>query len=301
MSKPIIVGYDPHRRAHGPVDLGAAMAKVTGAPLIIACVQARSPVLPISAGEELPYAIADRELVEDCGPAMEEVDADMRAAGVPYECRGIAGTRAARALQALAEEEDAGLVVIGWTRPEAAERALGAATAASLLHGAPCPVAVAPLSWASARPFATVGCAWLDTDEGNEALRSAHALARRAGATLHVLTVLRLGKGAKVSDEDRRRAEEDLRRAISPLAGDVAVEVHLFAGDPAEILVGASSEIDVLVCGSRGYGPLRAVLLGSVSRRLVREAQCPVIVLPRGVEASLEALLAEAPGAATPA
>jgi hypothetical protein len=43
------------------------------------------------------------------------------------------------------------------------------------------------------------------------------------------------------------------------------------------------------------------VLLGSVSRRVTAEALCPVIVTPRGVEASLEALLAGAPGAAAPA
>jgi nucleotide-binding universal stress UspA family protein len=45
------------------------------------------------------------------------------------------------------------------------------------------------------------------------------------------------------------------------------------------------------VCGSRGYGPVRAVLLGSVSRRLAGEAHCPVLVLPRGVSAPLDALL----------
>jgi hypothetical protein len=57
----------------------------------------------------------------------------------------------------------------------------------------------------------------------------------------------------------------------------------------------------VLVLGSRGYGPLRAVLPGSVSRRVMREARCPVIVLPRGVRASLDAVLAETAHAATPA
>jgi hypothetical protein len=55
--------------------------------------------------------------------------------------------------------------------------------------------------------------------------------------------------------------------------------------------------LDLLVSGSRGYGLLRAVLLGGVSRRLAAEAQCPVIVLPRGVETALEALTADAPGA----
>jgi nucleotide-binding universal stress UspA family protein len=38
---------------------------------------------------------------------------------------------------------------------------------------------------------------------------------------------------------------------------------------------------DLLVCGSRGHGPVRQAQLGSVSARLVRDAACPVIVVPR--------------------
>jgi hypothetical protein len=36
------------------------------------------------------------------------------------------------------------------------------------------------------------------------------------------------------------------------------------------------------VVGSRGWGPVRRILLGSTSARLMREAHCPVLVLPRG-------------------
>jgi nucleotide-binding universal stress UspA family protein len=49
--------------------------------------------------------------------------------------------------------------------------------------------------------------------------------------------------------------------------------------------------VDLLICGSRGYGPARSVLLGGVTRRVTAEAHCPVIVLPRGTEAGLQALL----------
>jgi hypothetical protein len=53
--------------------------------------------------------------------------------------------------------------------------------------------------------------------------------------------------------------------------------------------------------GSRGYGPRRAVLLGSVTHGLLESAACPVVVLPRGAdEQAFEALFrrdAEAPGA----
>ena len=52
-------------------------------------------------------------------------------------------------------------------------------------------------------------------------------------------------------------------------------------GDPGRVLVDASRELDVLILGSRAYGPLRYVLLGSVSAEVMRAAHCPVLVLPR--------------------
>ena len=103
---------------------------------------------------------------------------------------------------------------------------------------------------------------------------------------------------ADVEGELRVRAESALHGVAAALDGDVTVETDVFVEDPADVLIRVSEHLDLLVCGSRGYGPLRAVLLGGVSRRLAAEARCPVIVLARGVEASLEALMADAPGAA---
>ena len=60
---------------------------------------------------------------------------------------------------------------------------------------------------------------------------------------------------------------------------------------PAGALVTMSSQVDVLVCGSRGYGPVKTVLLGSVSQVLSRHARCPLIVLPRGSERALDELV----------
>jgi nucleotide-binding universal stress UspA family protein len=68
--------------------------------------------------------------------------------------------------------------------------------------------------------------------------------------------------------------------------------VACLEGDPAERLIAASEKLDLLVTGSRGYGPLRAVLAGGVSGRVIRGAHCPVIVVPRGVEAPLGELFA---------
>jgi nucleotide-binding universal stress UspA family protein len=58
-------------------------------------------------------------------------------------------------------------------------------------------------------------------------------------------------------------------------SGEIAV------GSPLVELVELSGSVDLLVVGSRGFGPVRRLLLGSTSDRLVREAACPVLAVPR--------------------
>jgi nucleotide-binding universal stress UspA family protein len=71
---------------------------------------------------------------------------------------------------------------------------------------------------------------------------------------------------------------------------EILPELHV--DDPADVLLRISRNVDLIVCGSRGYGPLRSVLLGGVSRRLVDESRCPVLVLPREAPQPLEDLMA---------
>lgn len=76
-----------------------------------------------------------------------------------------------------------------------------------------------------------------------------------------------------------RQLAQAQRDAIS--ACDHKAEGVLRRGDAAKVLEQASQEADLLVIGSRGYGPSRAVLLGSVSQYVLRNAACPVVVCPR--------------------
>ena len=69
--------------------------------------------------------------------------------------------------------------------------------------------------------------------------------------------------------------------------GEIATG-EVVVGDPATELAYAGNDLDLLVTGSRGYGPVRRLMLGSTSTRLVREAPCPVLVLTRGAEADTE-------------
>ena len=310
MSKPIIVGYDPATSDRAPVNFGVAAARFTGAPLIIAAASAGA-----AAADRPGVGQHDEDLVVDASDALDAARRELEPEGIGVECRELAATSAARALHELSEAEDAGLLVVGSTRRGAVGRVLPGSTAERLMHGAPCPIAIVPPGWETGAGLNTIGVAYVDSEEGQEALLGGYALARRAGAALRVLTAVKAGLALygeteattagqrgkdfdQVEGELRVRAEEALRRATDALDGDVAVETDAFVEDPADVLIRVSENLDLLVCGSRGYGPLRAVMLGGVSRRLTAEARCPVIVVPRGVKASLDGLMEASPGAA---
>jgi nucleotide-binding universal stress UspA family protein len=217
----------------------------------------------------------------------ERAQALVERLGEGLETRTLADWSPARALHRLAEEAGAEAIVVGSTHTGHVGRVFPGATAERLLHGAPCAVAVAPDGYRTHddAPLRRVGAAYDGSAESSAAVAGAAAVARAAGATLELIRVwpaeryAMLGVyedvGADVRDELREAAER---------AGGEAVYVE---GDPAHELVERSRRLDLLVVGSRGYGPLRAVLLGGVSGRLSREAHCPVIVVPRGAEAPL--------------
>ena len=71
---------------------------------------------------------------------------------------------------------------------------------------------------------------------------------------------------------------------IGETAPEVAIEV--VTGDPAEELVRASRDADLLVVGSRGSGGFHRLMMGSVSSKVTHHAACPIMVVPGPGEAS---------------
>jgi nucleotide-binding universal stress UspA family protein len=307
MARPIVVGFDAATDDRAPVEFGIAAAEFTGAPLIVGTVHAGAAALG-PAGE----GVVEEALPDDPGESLDHLGTELRRKGVRVECRALPGTSAARALHEAAEEFGAGLLVVGSTGRGVAGRVLPGSTAQRLMHGAPCPIAVVPCSWERGGGLKTIGVAYVDTPEGHRALDDAIALAGRSGAKLRVLHAAKprgmsgtFGGGDAMTPattfEDlastvRVRAERAVAEATAGQTG-VEVESDVSVGDPADFLIAASERLDLLVCGSRGYGPARAVLLGGVSRRVATEASCPVIVLARGAETGLEALFDEHVGA----
>ena len=294
MNRPMLAAYDPNSKDPGPARFALAAGRISGAPVIVLSVCSTSVI----AAYPKP---AEADLLPNAEPALEALQAELSPGDVAVEYRTIHGSSAPSALHQAAEREEALLLVVGSTARGAAGRLFPGSTADRLMHGAPCPIAVVPHGWSDDGPPSTIGVAYVDTDEGHNALRTAHGLARRAGATLRVVTVADAGAGASletetyragqrgtsledVQGEHRVRAEAAVRETVAGLGGDVPVEVDAFLEDPAEVLLRISERLDLLICGSRGYGPLRAVLLGGVTRRVTSDARCPVIVVPRGLE-----------------
>jgi nucleotide-binding universal stress UspA family protein len=87
-------------------------------------------------------------------------------------------------------------------------------------------------------------------------------------------------------ESEQTELDAALRRAADRVPDDMSVTTRLLDGDPARELLRAArdGEHDVLVMGSRGRGRMTAALLGSVSNRVMHDAEIPVIVIhrPRG-------------------
>ena len=120
-------------------------------------------------------------------------------------------------------------------------------------------------------------------EEAMAALRGAAELARALGARGRGDPGVRARRGASRPEmladleiEARTHLDESRQGATARDHGGDDVRRE----DPADVLIERSHELDLLVIGSRGYGPLRAVLLGGVSGRVIRDAACPVIVVP---------------------
>ncbi len=122
---------------------------------------------------------------------------------------------------------------------------------------------------------------------------------REAAARQTALTVITVipamaspftGHPLSVPDADnavqqaRRAAEEAVAKSASEIGEiqPVSVEVRAFTGYPAQALIDASREADLVVVGARGQGGFAALLLGSVSNQVAHHAACPVVIVPTG-------------------
>ncbi|MGI8624921.1 MAG: universal stress protein [Solirubrobacteraceae bacterium] len=212
----------------------------------------------------------------------------------------------ARGLHDRAEELEADLVAVGSRTWEPLGREL-TPVAYRLLSGGPCSILHAPAGYAErAHPLTHIVVGYDRSPEAGDALAKAAALAAATGTRVDVVhaheqTADYLGypvgylgylRAAYVTPDEIERADEhaaqiaaDGLEAVPEALRGISAARH---GTPGAVVdaFAVERDADLVVLGSRGYGPLRRALLGSASGHLLRHSDRPVLVLPRGSHAT---------------
>jgi nucleotide-binding universal stress UspA family protein len=259
----VVVGVDRQQGGRDALALAELLREVCGTELVAVY------VYPFDRSVSLDEADAvEAGLYDDL---LAELEEELAQAGVPARPVVVADAFAGSALQAIAQRDHADAIVVGAPHRAGAERVFGGDVAADTVQGTAVAVAVAPAGFAEDEPvLRTIGVGYDGSPEACAALRLAGQLSRAAGAALRVVTV-----GSEGAPEHEAAA----------IAEGGTYEV--VAGKPATVLARRSADLDLLVVGSRAFGPVRRVLLGSTSARLVRDPKCPLLVIPRPVASSV--------------
>jgi len=214
-----------------------------------------------------------------------------------------------RALCHVIPDEHADLLVLGSSRRVADGCAGVGRTGRQALHGAGCAVALAARGVAAHDAALRRIVVGVDrSSESDAALTLARSLAQAVGAQLTAVavvddrlpaTIAPAGMAIELVQWDElvgahREQTERLLAEVSERAPDLATELRI--GEPAEELATVAADADLLVVGSRRWGPFSRLVVGSTGEQLVREAPCSLLLVPRPAETTVSAASAAADG-----
>jgi nucleotide-binding universal stress UspA family protein len=297
----ILLATDGSEEANLALQTAANLATSTGSELHLVYVQAASSyVFPTTdwetfGGEELPTGVDEAAKETAKTKVDEQVQKISEVGGEVAGAHARVGFPEAEIVD-LAEELGAGLIVMGSRGLGGVRRALTGTVSDSVVRHAHCPVMVVrgePVVFSTKILLATDG-----SEDANLASSTATDLAKSTKSELHILyvegmpTVFYESPGAIALDLDlQSRMEKDAEEAagtrlreqvqkIREVGGEIT-ETHARVGYPDAEIVELAEDLraGLIVIGSRGLGPLRRALMGSVSDSVVRHAHCPVLVV----------------------
>jgi nucleotide-binding universal stress UspA family protein len=284
------VGIDGFPEGRDAATLAAAIGRATGADLLLIAVHPEPIVV-------LPQGLDWKSGEEDARTALREVRDE-----IAPEARMSVETDfwIARALQRAARREHRDLLVVGSSRHAADGHVRIGKRTRQLLCNFDVTLAVAPrgLNRSGFGPIRRIGVGYDGGPEAQRALELAASIGAAAGAELRVLAAVddrmpsigwpylfldeMIDEWRKILEEE----EESLRSRVKDTVQGTNLKLHCetVRGRPADHLVELSSDVDMMVIGSRRWGPVARVLLGSTGEALMHDAACPVVVTPRPEE-----------------
>lgn len=277
MFKNVLVGVDGRLSGRDAIALGSQLVE-PGGRLTLAHVYH-----DVGLG---PFAVA-RMLVEDQPEESEELLKRERAeAGVEAEVIAVPAPSPGQGLHEEAERRGADLLVLGTCRHGIVGRTFLGNDTRAAINGAPCAIAVAPLAYAEhPKPIQTIGVGYDLSPESEAALQAAKELAERLHAKVRAREVVAIPY-VGVMSQSGPGVSEMIEEAEQHMHALPDVEGDAVYGLTGAELAAFSAECDLLIVGSRGYGPLRRVIFGSTAMQLQSLGQGPLLILPRSTRHS---------------
>lgn len=286
----VVVGYEGGRTGHDAISFANRWARAAHDPVNVVTVHPGAAPLGVGRVDAEWVAYAREEADKLLAEAKDLIDD-----GVEATYLRVDSGSAAHGLSDIVEPKDGegvSMLVLGSRRTRGMRRTYPGSTADRLLHGAAAPVVVVPWGYADVedRPLKSVAVAFVDTPDGRVAFQHAALIAQHLSASLTVLTVVPdtrivpgLAEPRLFEGESRKEYQGSLDEVVASAPAGLEVKGRLLPGPVVDALSDLTyDDCDLIVCGSRGYGPVRRVLLGGVSSRVVRHSKVPVIVTPRG-------------------
>jgi nucleotide-binding universal stress UspA family protein len=287
VARRIAVGINGYSEGLDAAALAAAISRATGATMMLVAVHPNPMIV-------VPEGLDWKSLHQQArNTLIESRDA------FATDARLVVSTdhSVARALHRVVRDEHRDLLVVGSSRHAPAGHVrIGKRTRQLLCHFE-CALAIAPrgLHQLGDVGFKRIGVGYDGSPESHAALAWARSVAVGCGADLCVRGVVddrmpTVGWGdvwigdimrdwTAVVDEEK----DSLRREAQATAerAGLCVDAEAVSGRPADALLELSAEVDLMVIGSRRWGPAKRVLLGSTGEALMHDAACAVVAVPR--------------------
>ena len=287
----VAVGFDGSAQSRDALALAGDLARMAGARVAVVAVYPFDFLVDLRLDEhqETLRSEAETKLAEVPADLLDGLDVELHVTVARSDARGLHDT---------AEGLGADLLVVGSSHHSGLGRVLAGSVGTRLLHGSPCAVAVAPAGYAGSerRGVRVVAAAFDGSPESRAAVVEAAELATAAGGTLRIVAVAGgpdVGAAIAIAwsvydtvlTDQREFLQKEIDALLGELPGELHADGHVLTGNPATVILKeAAKGVDLLVVGSRGYGAIRRVMLGSVSAQLLGSAPCAVLVIPRGTD-----------------
>jgi nucleotide-binding universal stress UspA family protein len=281
----IAAGIDGFAEGRDAAALGHVIAEATGASLMLVAVHTAA-LLPVP--PELGYKSQRQEAIR--------ILREVRESDAPGARTSTASDFSVpRALLRVVRRHHCDLLVVGSTREGAEGRVDIGDRTRQLLGQFKCALAVAPRGLYAGPPsLRRIGVGYDGGPEAEAALALAATIARGAGAELCVQAIVddrlplfaRSGLGRIVAiewDEIIRNEMSQIRDQATASAQPIGprIDVEVTRGRPSDELLKLSETVDLLVIGSRRWGPIHRLLLGSTGEALMHGSACPILAVPR--------------------